>query len=122
MLDVFRRNPETGIVGPMSNYVSGPQLVTGVSYKDTDQMNEFAAAWTKKHDGQSFPIYRVVGFCLLAKKELIKKIGGLDERFGSGNFEDDDFCARAALAGYEARVARDVYVIIREARTFKGAD
>lgn len=121
MLDVFRRHPETGIVGPMSNYVSGPQLVTDVGYNNIDELNAFAVRWSGENDEQSFPIYRVVGFCLLAKKEVIRKIGGLDERFGSGNFEDDDFCSRAVLAGYEARVARDVYIHHTGSQTFKGS-
>ncbi|MFH1025066.1 MAG: glycosyltransferase, partial [Nitrospirota bacterium] len=56
----------------------------------------------------------------LAKKEVIRKIGGLDERFGSGNFEDDDFCIRASLSGYESRVAQDVYIHHTGSQTFKG--
>ena len=36
MLDVFNRHPETGIVGPMSNYVSGPQLVSEADYEKNE--------------------------------------------------------------------------------------
>jgi|GEM_PF-1682533 len=121
MLDVFRRHPEIGIVGPMSNYVSGQQLISDAGYDNIDELDAFAVRWAKEHDAQSFPIYRVVGFCLLTKKEVIQKIGGLDEQFGSGNFEDDDFCIRASLSGYEARVAEDVYIHHTGSRTFIGA-
>jgi multidrug efflux pump subunit AcrA (membrane-fusion protein) len=33
-----------------------------------------------------------------------------DERFGTGNCEDDDWCLRAAQAGWNARIADDVFV------------
>ena len=121
MLDIFTHHPETGIVGPMSNYVSGPQLVSAVEYKRNEEIDAFAERWTREHTGQSFPIYRVVGFCLLMKREVTDRIGGLDEQFGSGNFEDDDFCLRAALSGYQARVAQDVFIHHTGSRTFKSA-
>ncbi len=121
MLDVCRRNPATGIVGPMSNYVSGPQLVTGVTYRDGAELVAFAEQWAEAHRGQSQPIMRVVGFCLLARRAVIDAIGGLDVRFPSGNFEDDDFCVRAALAGFEARIAKDVFIHHVGSQTFIGA-
>jgi tetratricopeptide (TPR) repeat protein/GT2 family glycosyltransferase len=45
----------------------------------------------------------------------------LDERFGSGNFEDDDFCIRARLAGFHIRIAQDAFVHHTGSQTFKGA-
>ena len=121
MLAVFDRYPEVGIVGPMSNYVSGPQLVPHTSYRDVSEVPEFAARWASEHAGQSVPTPRVVGFCLLARREVVERIGGLDERFGTGNFEDDDFCVRAALAGYRARIAQDVFIHHTGSQTFRGA-
>lgn len=121
MLAVFERYPKVGVVGPMSNYVSGPQLVPNASYKNIDEMEAFAARWAVEHAGESVPCTRMVGFCLLARRAVVDQIGGLDEQFGSGNFEDDDFCIRAALAGYEARIAQDVFVHHTGGQTFKGA-
>jgi GT2 family glycosyltransferase/Flp pilus assembly protein TadD len=121
MLAVFGRYENVGIVGPMSNYVSGPQLVEEASYGNEAEMAAFAAQWAEENSGQIEPIMRVVGFCLLARREVIDRIGGLDERFGSGNFEDDDLCIRAARVGYEASVARDVFIHHAGSQTFKGA-
>lgn len=121
MLSVFERHPQAGIVGPMSNYVSGPQLATGVKYTTVAEMEALAAALAEANAGQSVPFRRIVGFCLLARKAVIERIGGLDERFGTGNFEDDDFCIRAALAGFEARIARNVFVHHTGGQTFAGA-
>ncbi|HTA30996.1 MAG TPA: glycosyltransferase, partial [Candidatus Cybelea sp.] len=121
LLAVLQRHPETGIVGPMSNGVSGPQLVKDISYTSLGQLPAFAEGWATGHDGQSFELARAVGFCLLARRAVIQKIGGLDERFGSGNFEDDDFCIRAQLAGFRIRAAHDAFVHHTGGQTFRGA-
>jgi GT2 family glycosyltransferase/Flp pilus assembly protein TadD/glycosyltransferase involved in cell wall biosynthesis len=120
MLSVFERDPNIGIAGPMSNYVSGPQLVSEKGYQSLDQLPEFARGWAVRHAGQIFEINRVVGFCLMARRAVVEKIGGLDEHFGSGNFEDDDFCIRARLAGYKAVVAKDVFIHHTGSQTFRG--
>lgn len=121
LLRVFEREPRAGIVGPVSNSVSGPQLVPAATYEPGAGLQEYAARWAAAHDGEVAPANRVVGFCLLARSELIDRIGGLDEQFGSGNFEDDDFCLRAAHAGYQARIARDVFIHHTGSQTFKAA-
>ncbi|HUI06986.1 MAG TPA: glycosyltransferase [Verrucomicrobiae bacterium] len=122
MLAVFDRFPEVGLVGPVSNYVSGPQLVKGAAYKTLDELPSFAERWAAQHAGESQKVHRLVGFCLLARRAVIEKIGGLDERFGSGNFEDDDFCLRAGLVGFKARIAQDAFIHHTGSQTFRGAN
>lgn len=121
MLQVFEAHPDVGIVGPMSNYVSGPQLVRDASYKGPEGLEAFAAEWAQGHDKQSAEATRVVGFCLATRKEVVTRIGGLDEQFGSGNFEDDDFCVRAFQVGFRARIALDVFIHHTGSQTFKAA-
>jgi tetratricopeptide (TPR) repeat protein len=50
---------------------------------------------------------------------VIEKIGGLDERFTPGNYEDDDFCLRAQLAGYKTVIAKDVFIHHYGSKSFK---
>jgi hypothetical protein len=45
----------------------------------------------------------------------------LDERFGIGCFEDDDYTRRALQAGYRAVIARDAFIHHFGSRTFAGA-
>jgi len=110
LLAVFERHPGVGLVGPMTNYVSGPQLVERVPYADVRELDEFAAQWGQGRARESQAASRLVGFCLLARRAVFDRVGGLDPRFGLGNYEDDDLCVRAAMAGFEARIARDVFV------------
>lgn len=121
MLRLFETHPDVGIVGPVSNYVSGSQLVREASYGSPAELATFAAGWARSHNGQSQGATRVVGFCLLMRKAVLVRIGGLDERFGSGNFEDDDLCIRAFQIGFRARIALDVFIHHTGSQTFKAA-
>jgi GT2 family glycosyltransferase/tetratricopeptide (TPR) repeat protein/2-polyprenyl-3-methyl-5-hydroxy-6-metoxy-1,4-benzoquinol methylase len=119
MLERLYSRPEVGMVGPLSNFVSGPQQID-VPYKNLIELDGFAWDWGKTHRGQSESIDRLVGFCLLMKREVIEKIGLLDERFEMGCFEDDDLCRRALEAGYELLICKDAFVHHFGGRTFIG--
>jgi GT2 family glycosyltransferase/cytochrome c-type biogenesis protein CcmH/NrfG/SAM-dependent methyltransferase len=114
------RRPQAGIVGPMSNYVSGPQFVESVPYDITtlSGLTEFADKFSTIHAGKAKRFWRVVGFCMLIKRSVIEKIGGLDQRYGLGNFEDDDFNLRATIAGFESWIAEDCFIHHFGSRTF----
>jgi GT2 family glycosyltransferase/tetratricopeptide (TPR) repeat protein len=120
-LDALHSAPEIGLVGPCSNNVSGSQQVA-VSYDDLGGLDGFAWELGKKCGRQRVSSNRLVGFCLLIKREVIERIGVFDERFGIGNFEDDDFCRRALQAGYKAVIAADAFVHHIGHATFRGAE
>ncbi len=108
-----------GIVGPVSNLVSGLQKDNEAKYKSIEEMFDYADKVALKNTGQTLNFPRVAFLCTLIKKEVIDKIGGLDERFSPGNYEDDDFCLRAQLAGYKTVIAKDVFIHHFGSRSFK---
>ncbi len=120
ILDVLDRDPTIGLVGPCSNNVSGPQQIR-VAYENMGDLDGFAWDWGRAHHGQAMGVDRLVGFCLLFRREVWESIGGLDERFGVGCFEDDDFCRRALARGWRAVIARDAFVHHFGSRTFLGS-
>lgn len=124
LLACAEKNLDIGIVGPLSNYVAGPQLTKDVSYDTTslDGLDTFAAELALENAGQIKRLPRVVGFCMLIKKEVVDRIGGLDARYGLGNFEDDDFSLRAVLAGYGSCIAKDCFIHHFGNRTFRSAN
>jgi GT2 family glycosyltransferase len=83
------RQMTIGLAGPMSNYASPPQLVQNVPYHGMEEMQRFALRWREAHRGQWFTAAKLSGFCLLMKRAVYETIGGLDERFGLGLFDDD---------------------------------
>jgi len=91
------------------------------SWNNLQDLQKFAASWAVKNSGRTTEVFRVLGFCLMVRRSVVDRIGGLDERFGIGFFEDDDFCVRAAIAGFKARIARDVLIYHFHNQTFKGA-
>jgi len=109
-----------GVVGPMSNYASPPQLVEKVTYSNLDEMQAFARRWRDEHRGQWFTTGKLSGFCLLMKRAVYETIGGLDEQFGLGFFDDDDLAERARRAGLELAVAHDLFIHHFGSRTFQG--
>jgi GT2 family glycosyltransferase len=120
-LDVGVRLASTiGLVGPMSNYAAPPQLVQGVPYSDLGEMHVFARRWRDEHLGKWFTVPKLSGFCMLMKRAVYEAIGGLDERFGLGLFDDDDLAERARRAGFELAVAHDLFVHHFGSRTFVG--
>ena len=117
MLSALDSDQSIGIVGPVSNSVSGPQQVD-VGYRDLASLDGFAWERGRRFDGQRVDHDRIVGFCMLIRRQVINAIGLLDERFGIGNFEDDDYCRRTRNAGFRTVIALDSFVHHFGSRTF----
>jgi GT2 family glycosyltransferase len=120
MLECLNASPRTGFVGPMTNAISGRQQVDEVHYDTLAELDGFAADWRARHRHQRLAAPRVVGFCMLGRASLLDRIGGFDESFGTGNFEDDDLCLRAELAGHRNHLAGDVFIHHFGSRSFLG--
>ncbi len=84
------------------------------------RLTKYASLFRERNRHRRIPLRRIVGFCMLFRQELIEKVGLLDESFGTGNFEDDDFCFRAALEGYKNMIAGDVFIHHYGSRSFIG--
>ena len=123
LLALAEARPRAGLVGPVTNNISGVQRLDRVAYdqETLDGLGAFAAAEASAHAGEAERTLRLTGMCLLIKRELLARIGGLDEVFGLGNYEDNDYCLRAHLAGYECVVARGVFIHHFGSRSFAAA-
>jgi|WetSurMetagenome_2_1015567.scaffolds.fasta_scaffold00092_33 GT2 family glycosyltransferase/glycosyltransferase involved in cell wall biosynthesis/tetratricopeptide (TPR) repeat protein len=110
LIECLNSAPDTGFVGPMTNNASGVQKVLNADYRTMNRMHEYAKSLRERYRYRRIPLRKIDGFCMLFRRELTDKIGLLDERFGTGNFEDDDYCLRATLAGYRNLIAGDVFI------------
>ncbi len=120
LLAALDRNSAIGIVGPMSNYASGPQMILDLELESLDDINAYSDQLYEERCGTFGRTNRLVGFCMLVRDTVLAKVGLFDERFGIGNYEDDDYGVRVQQAGFELRVALDCFVFHFGHRTFSG--
>ncbi|WP_051287428.1 glycosyltransferase family 2 protein [Paenibacillus taiwanensis] len=109
MLEVLYSSPDIGMVGPLTNYSSGHQIIP-VTYTDLLDLNSFASEHAKRHQGSTTEVRRLIGFCMLVRRSVLDEVGGFDELYGLGNFEDDDLCLRVARAGYRLLIANASFI------------
>lgn len=109
MLACLYSAEDIGIVGPMANYASGSQHHP-LGYADLTGFHEMTRETNRPDPGKWRNVQRLVGMCMVMKRELLDRVGLLDERYAPGHYEDDDYCYRARLHGYRLMVAGDTYV------------
>lgn len=110
LIDVQRRNPTVGCSAPRTNRIAGRQQVDDVPYTDVADLPAYAARRAIDERGRWTREFRVVGFCMCLDRRAVAEIGGLDPTFGTGNFEDDDYCLRLRAAGYDIAVCEDSFI------------
>ena len=100
LVEVCNSDDEIAATGPISNSVGGVQLskqlhkLRDVDYKRIAD-NDIALRVSRNVE-----VGMLVGFCLCVKTSVVKEIGLLDEQFGFGMWEDNDYCLRIRNAGY----------------------
>ena len=122
LLAVFVEAPDIGGAGPRSNFVSGPQMVQDVPYRDAGSSphEAFVRAWAWRHAGARSRTGRLVGFALAVRAAALREVGGFDPNFGIGGCEDDDLCRRLADAGWGLVICHDAFVHHEGHATFDG--
>ena len=90
MISVAEKDKLIGLVNPLWELPK--------RYRGTPD-GYFSKIITRQH-GRFIETDYARGFCFLIKREVINKIGGLDEIFSPGYFDDWDYSARAIRAGF----------------------
>lgn len=100
-----------GTVGSVSNSVVNLQEIPLPYHTTTEALLEYARSTNipMLHPYEE-KIY-LVGFALLIRRSIWDSIGGLDEQFSPGNFEDNDYGVRVLMAGYKNILCRNSFII-----------
>jgi GT2 family glycosyltransferase len=117
LLRHFRATPELGMLGPVTNS-TGNESVIDIEYQDMEEMALKARHYTRRHRGRRTHPAVLHWFCVMLPRLVWETIGELDEGFGLGFFEDDDYTLRVRAAGWETACAEDVFVHHHQSASF----
>lgn len=121
LLRLFKEQSSVGLIGPVTNSAGNEQRI------DLDGLNEISFAkisdaYIKRQKEMWFTTERLGFFCVAIRRKVIDKIGFLDENFGVGMFEDDDYCLRATKAGFTLAIVEDCFVYHKGSVSFGKLD
>lgn len=103
------RDERIGLIGPVTNNI-GNEARIEISYENMDEMLKASARYTRQHIGQFFEFPTAAFFCVMLPRRTYEEVGDLDEQFGLGFFEDDDYCRRIEKIGKKVVCAEDVFI------------
>lgn len=104
-----------GVVAPKLVFDDGTVQHLGMSFS---RSAEFGQLWLNEHPGKGRPEWlvgmepvqeapAVTGACMFISRALYESVGGLDETYVLGDFEDSDLCLKLRQAGYRHYVLGD---------------
>ena len=110
---------QLGMCGPVTNSI-GNEAKIEVQYQNRKEMERFAYIYTTEHQNQEYSDVRVLAlFCTMIKRSVIDQCGVLDEQYGIGMFEDDDYAEAVKKAGFRLTVVEDAFIHHFESVSFK---
>ena len=105
----IERNPKIGLLGPVTCNI-GNEAKIDIHYSNMSEMLVESSKFTLRHIGHLTPLRTAAFFCVMISRTAYEKVGLLDEAFGIGFFEDDDYCRRVEQAGFGIYCADDVFI------------
>jgi len=111
---------DVGAAGPVTNNCAGVQCEDyGLQNINQESYRNTAIQRSRALSGKYRSYHRVIGFCLMAKTNLIKRIKGFDEAYNIGNYEDDDLCIRILLNKKKIIICENAFVYHLGSQSFK---
>jgi GT2 family glycosyltransferase len=117
LIEHFARDTQLGMVGPVTNAAGNEQCIYTKANNMEEKIKE-GLLYATSGEHITLPAYRLDFFCVAIPRHVFKLVGGLDEKFGRGYYEDLDYSLRVKAAGYRLGVAEDTFVYHRGSSSF----
>ena len=117
IVDTLTGDPSVGMVGPVTNSAGNEQNIF-ITASSAEEILSEGILWTQKGSKDCFATEKLCFFCVAFRRNLLEAVGMLDEAFGLGFYEDDDYCIRVKKAGYSLKCLEDVFVFHQGGATF----
>jgi GT2 family glycosyltransferase len=114
----FDSYPRAGLIAPVTNNAGNEQKIF------IEPMGEVMAqgrAFAEAAADGCLSAYRLDFFCVGLRRSVYEAVGGLDEAFSPGYYEDFDFSLRAKAAGFDLLVAENVFVYHEGGGSFRAS-
>ncbi|WP_422002624.1 glycosyltransferase [Reyranella sp.] len=102
-------DPEIALVGPVTNNIGNEQKLA-IHYANMQEMAVTARTRVRRQLRSRYETTGLAFFCVALSRAALERVGYLDEAYGLGFFEDDDYCRRVEQAGMRMVIADDVFV------------
>ncbi len=106
-----------GATGGVQNYGTRPQHID-VDLAAPELYMEFGARNNVAMEQAVTDVPKLSGFALLVRRSVWDAVGGFDEQFSPGYFEDDDLCMRIRNAGYTLKVCKNAFIYHAGSQSF----
>lgn len=107
-----------GLICPITNSAGNEQTVLLPALNEQNYV-EVAGRYTERNAGHLFDTEKLGFYCVAMRRDVLDRIGLLDERFGLGMFEDDDYCVRVRDAGYRLVINEGCFIYHKGSLSFK---
>ena len=122
LVEAGELNKENGLLGPKTNYHSEQNRIWFAGGKVSWLKNKGTHIGLDEIDSKQYDEIKEVdyltGCCLLIKREIIEKIGVLEEDYFL-YYEDTDFCLRAKNIGYKCLYIPEAKIYHKVSRSTK---
>ncbi len=112
---------DIGAVGSVSNYAGNKQQLD-VEFDTVEEYIKFGEKINVPMEDAALERVRLSGFAMLIRRNAWDEIGGFDEDFAPGYFEDDALSMEILRRGYRLKVVRNSFVYHAGSQSFIKTD
>ncbi len=109
MIDTLYSSDDIGAVGAMGNYAGNRQQID-VNFPSTDDYIRFGEGIQVPEADRRLEKVRLNGFAMLVRRNVWNSVGGFDEDFAPGYYEDDALSIEILKLGYRLILSRDSFI------------